>query len=101
MFTDAATTSKCNANGYRYSYGYGYFHRYGNSDRYGYRHTECYGYGQTNTYPAASPNTETTSHTAAASLRELGWRFWGARASRVLVSASRRNELPNLSTRVG
>ena len=85
MFADANCLSKRNANGYRYSNTYDHAQCYANSDRYGYCYTEhygnsydytyrytlsdSYGYGQTNTYCAASPNTETTSHTAAAPLR--------------------------------
>ena len=67
-----------------YSYSYGYSH----DDSYCYTNSYSYGYGQTNAYCEAQRNTEATSHTAAAPLRELAWRFWGAHASRVLVSAS-------------
>jgi hypothetical protein len=106
MFTYADSASKCNANSYRYryAYDYDYSHRYANSDRYGYRHTECYGsshdytycyplsdsygYGQTNTYRKAQRNAKATSYSATPPLRDVAWRFWGAHASRVLVSAS-------------
>ena len=110
MFADANCASKCNAdsyayeytqcytNGYRhgysehYAYCYGYIHAdaqcYSNSYSYGYGHRE------TNAYCEAQRNSEATSYTAAAPLREPGVAILGsARASRDLVSASRRNEL--------
>jgi len=100
MFADANCLSKCNANRYSYvydhadrytnsnhysyrhteRYGYCYTEHYGNSYDYTYRHTlsDSYGYDQTNTYCAASPNTEATSHSAAASLRQPALVSWRA-----------------------
>ncbi len=107
MCTDTYCASKCNPDSYAYEYtqcytngdGHGYSEYYAYC--YGYIHADAqcysnsYGYGhrETNAYGKAQRNSEATSHTAAAPLREPAWRFWGAHACRVLVSASRRNEL--------
>jgi len=82
---------------YAYRYCYSYFNCNSHCNSYCYRYGHCHGQANADRAPAA--HTETTTHTAAASLRvgdhsqrsEIRVRV--AHASRVLVSASRRNEL--------
>jgi hypothetical protein len=112
VFTDANCLSQCNPDIYAYEYPQcytdGYIHRYsehyaygysyfngnshGNSYSYSYRYRHCHGHChchcQANAYRKTQRNAKATSHSVATPLREVAWRFWGAHASRVLVSAS-------------
>ena len=82
--------TQCYTNGYSEHYGYGYSYGYIDADaqRYGNSYSHGYGHGETNAYRKAQRYSEATFHTAAAPLRELAWRLWGAHVSHVLVSAS-------------
>jgi hypothetical protein len=83
--------------GYSDRYAYRYCYSYFNCNSYCYRYGHCHGQANADRAPAA--HTETTTHTAAASLRvgdhsqRFEIRVRVAHAPRVLVSASRRNEL--------
>jgi hypothetical protein len=91
----AHSCAYCYTNGYvhgyseHYAYGYGYIHAYAEC----YSNSYSYGHRKTNAYRKAQRNSEATSHTAAAPLREPAWRFWGAHTCRVMLLAWRRNEL--------
>ena len=96
----AYTQRDTNRHSYGYSDGYCnykfncYSHRNRNDDsdrnRYCNFHGNCYSdcHCQAKPYCKAPPNSEATSYSSATPLSKLAWRFWGAHAFRVLVSAS-------------
>ena len=100
MFADANCPSKCNADSYAYEYTQcytnGYSHGYSEHYAYcyGYIHADAqcysnsysYGYGQTNAYREAQRNSEATSHTAAAPLRNVTNYGYGTKHLPALVS---------------
>ena len=92
MFANANCPSKRNADSYCYGDSLNYAH--GNTERYS--HSHSYGYSYNHSYDDANcqtpTNTEVASYARAAAVGKRA-EFWVAHASRVLVSASRRNEL--------